>query len=266
MSLERKAPEKKNVCNNIQRSSSSSSVHSANPLTHQWGELGGQFASLQSSIEARLKELHMKEIKVNERLRELESKERELEAKKQKIADLDRGSTHNKNDWEKLLTLLSESTIADQDELCQRIHRALELSKEPGKLVLGVVKELCSRESGFSSSVGTRICVILLEQLARLVRDKTEPELQMEALKLAREWKARIIGTEKGGGAEGGQVSNVVGFLLFLGAYDLFENSEFDTGDMLRVFRGVEKRNSNSNAELGLTLADGDRRGMLKYC
>ena len=193
-------------------------------------------------MEARLREIEIKETQVNDRLRELEARERDA-VKLRDMASL--GSTVIA-DGQKLMALLSES-VFEQEKLCESVRRGLELSDEPGKLVLDAVGELY-RENVELGNVGKRSCVILLEQLAA-VGPRIAPAVKAEAAGLAREWKAKI-------GAEGAQkkgVAEILGFLLLLGAYDLVD--EFDSREVLSVLRSIgQVRAGESGAELGMLL------------
>ncbi|XP_024021328.1 uncharacterized protein LOC112091565 [Morus notabilis] len=209
--------------------------------------------SLQKFIGTHLNELEIKETRVKKLLKELESKEKEIDLVRN--FDFSFGSMAGMNGKE-LLGFLS-GYMGQQEKLHDGIFQALKSCEEPEKLVLDAVKEFYSENGEMDIGGGTvwkRSCVVLLEQLMRLRPKIVPPDVKAEAAILAREWREKMKMEE---GQKG--LLEVLGFFLLLGAYELV--GEIDIGEMLSVFVSIGQQSEQTEAseleiELGLAGTD----------
>ncbi|XP_024021986.1 FRIGIDA-like protein 5 [Morus notabilis] len=209
--------------------------------------------SLQKFIGTRLNELEIKESYVKKLLKELESKEKEIDL----VRNFDFGfGSMAGMDGKELLGFLS-GYVGQQEKLHDGIFQALKSCEEPEKLVLDAVKEFYSENGEMDIGGGTvwkRSCVVLLEQLTRLRPKIVPPDGKAEAARLAREGRAKMKMEE---GQKG--VVEALGFFLLLGAYALV--GEIDIGELLSVFESMGQQREQAEAseleiELGLAGTD----------
>ncbi|EXB67650.1 hypothetical protein L484_010216 [Morus notabilis] len=155
------------------------------------GEMEDHLVSLQKSIETRLKELEIEKTRVKKLLKELESKEKEIDL----VRNFDFGfGSMAGMDGKELLGFLN-GYVGQQEKLHDGIFQALKSCEEPEKLVLDAVKKFHSVNGEMDIGEGTvwkRSCVVLLEQLTRLRPKIVPPDVKAEAARLAREWRAKM--------------------------------------------------------------------------
>ncbi|XP_062084595.1 uncharacterized protein LOC133790826 [Humulus lupulus] len=140
------------------------------------------------------------------------------------------------------LQLLLNRHLKRHDFLCNEISIALQASLDPAKLVLAAMNGFylsnSSREGTetFDLHIVRRSCILLLEQFME-TSPQIDSHVREEALKLARDWKAKIIlGNEN--------FLEVLGFLQLLASYRL--RFAFDLNEIRLLFNIVDKHKQAS--------------------
>lgn len=139
----------------------------------------------------------------------------------------------------------------DHESMVFEVCRALQLSLDPAKLVLDAMEgfyppHLKKGDVEFEEGVVRRSCILLLEQLMK-ISPQIQPHVKEEALKLAREWKVKMI-------AVASNSLEVLGFLHLLASYKLAFG--FDTDELLKLFEVVAEHKQAPELCWVLGLAD----------
>ncbi|KAA8536930.1 hypothetical protein F0562_029408 [Nyssa sinensis] len=222
-----------------------------------------QFKLDQRLVEERSKELELKERQIADRSKELELKEKQFADalhSRVKIEPLeylpaDNALSCNYADIRffitmdgKSLQLFLNERSKEHDTMADEVSNALRLSLDPAKLVLDAMEgfyppHLKKGNLEFEGSVIRRSCILLLEQLMR-ISPQIQPHVKEEALKIAGEWKAKMIV---------GNSLEVLGFLLLLASYGLVP--AFDAEKIINLFEIVAqcKQSAELCRALGLT-------------
>ncbi|CAK9152191.1 unnamed protein product [Ilex paraguariensis] len=118
----------------------------------------------------------------------------------------------------------------DHELMAEEVYKALRLSPDPSKLVLDAMEgfyppHLKKENVEFEGNVVRSSCILLLEQLMRIL-PQIQPHVREAALRLAGEWKAKMV--------VGGKKSlDVLGLLHLLASYGLA--SAFDEDELLNL-------------------------------
>ncbi|KAK6915498.1 Frigida-like [Dillenia turbinata] len=191
-------------------------------LTLQWKDLESHFDSIKISIGQRFKELETREKRLQDKIRELELKEKQLASltiSKVKTEPIDYESPSKsanlrfsiKSDGKALQNFLNERE-RDHELMRDEVFKALRFSSDPATLVLDAMVGFYGNGEGervFDIRVVRRSCLLLLEQLGK-VRREIRVKVKEEAMKLAMEWKGKMTVDNE---------LEVLGFLQLLVSY-----------------------------------------------
>lgn len=135
-------------------------------------------------------------------------------------------------DGKNLQLYLCESE-KDLDSMADEVSKALRHSMDPAKLVLDAMQgfyppHLKKGDKEFGVDI-VRSCILLLEQLRR-ISPQIKVHMKEAALKLVRQWKAKMI-------AGVNNFLEVIGFLQLLACYGL--DSAFEPGELLSLLEVV---------------------------
>ncbi|KAK6911469.1 Frigida-like [Dillenia turbinata] len=209
-------------------------------LTLQWKDLEAHFDSIKISIEQRFKELELREKGLQDKIRELESKEEQLASltiSKVKTEPIDYDSPSKsanlrfsvKLDGKALQDFLNEHE-GDHELMRDEVFKALRFSSDPARLVLDAMVGFYENEEGEKErdiSAVRKSCLLLLEQLSKVGQEISE-KVKKGAMKLAMEWKGKM------------RIDNeleVLGFLQLLVSYGLV--TSFSADDVLNALVSV---------------------------
>ncbi|KAJ4844118.1 hypothetical protein Tsubulata_028153 [Turnera subulata] len=164
-----------------------------------------QLHSLQRSLEERCKDLDLKENHLNSCQR-IEQPENLKEVIVQCC---------NTGNGRKLLMLLNKH-LSKHETIYNEVSTAIKSSLDPAKLVLDAMQGFfspCLEKGEFDFAVVRRNCITLLEDLPKL-SPLIKPHIREEAMKLAIEWKAKMMEMPE-------NLLVVSGFLHLLAAFKL---------------------------------------------
>ncbi|KAK3023670.1 hypothetical protein RJ639_043551 [Escallonia herrerae] len=137
-----------------------------------------------------------------------------------------------KMDGKNLLFFLNQH-FEDLDLMCSDVCVALQMSSDPGNLVLNALQgfHFPHQKTGhrdFDASVIRSSCILLLEQLMRISPD-INSQMKQEALELALHWKEQM--------RIEADFSETLVFLQLVGTYRLV--SSFEANELLNLFKNV---------------------------
>lgn len=214
-------------------------------------------------IEKDSKNLESRRKELEERIQKLELREKQLYLKGKQLS----GAAHLKiepgcdpvnhslssNDIDlkfvalimggKHLQIFLNEREKDHHLMAGEILKAFQLSKDPAKLVLDAMEGFfpphLNRGNGeFSSDVIRRSCMLLLQQLIK-ISPQIQPCVRDDALKLAREWKAKLTIDCS---------LEVSSFLYLLGTYNLA--SAFDAEEIMSFLKSISKHQEKLEPQL----------------
>ena len=208
----------------------------------------------------RLEEVELKEKRVDERVRDLQTREKmfemklkqhdlhaanDVKVKTEPLGECDDGDEmlvdpsyadikiNVTMDGSALQTFLN-GRVNDHEILRDEIIAGLRLSSDPAKLVLDAIlgfypDELKNGDVGFDLVVVRKSCILLLEQLIKM-KPHIKPRVRDRALRVAIQWKGKM----KIGDID--HCLEVVGFLQLVATYGL--TCSFDKDELLLLFEG----------------------------
>ncbi|KAJ4849899.1 hypothetical protein Tsubulata_048924 [Turnera subulata] len=175
--------------------------------------------SLKKALDKRSKELVIKEMLFEEGVKVFQLKEQQLHSMQKSLEghckDLDlQGNDLNSgqrteqsenlmaviaeccstNNGRKLLMLLNEH-LSKHESIYNELSKAIQKSIDPAKLVLDAMQLFfppCSEHGEFDWAVVRRNCITLLQHLLK-ISPRITPHIKEEAMKLAIEWKAKMM-------------------------------------------------------------------------
>ncbi|KAK8712924.1 hypothetical protein V6N13_148152 [Hibiscus sabdariffa] len=215
-------------------------------LTLQCQKIQELSNSIQNATQTRFELLRSKEIEIENRLKDLELREKELgKRSKVKLNEVLIGKGSSlldvkfivSNDGERLLMFL----IAHENEhgkLAEEVYDVLKMCNNPGKLVWQAVKRVFmeQRNVGAETNVERRSCLVLLEGLMR-VRPQVNKKVKNEATLAAKAWKLKM-------GMEGEDDMEILLFLMLVGAFGLL--GQFKSNEVRSVFERVAQHKQAS--------------------
>ncbi|GMP40580.1 hypothetical protein CsSME_00010963 [Camellia sinensis var. sinensis] len=220
----------------------------------------------QKLFEELSKELELKEKQLEERSKKIDLKEKQFDnalhshVQVEQVECVSDENVSNclsaddefvvRMDGRNLQMFLNERS-KDHESMVFEVCRALQLSLDPAKLVLDAMEgfyppHLKKGDVEFEEGVVRRSCILLLEQLMK-ISPQIQPHVKEEALKLAREWKVKMIAVPSNS-------LEVLGFLHLLASYKLAFG--FDTDELLKLFEVVAEHKQAPELCWVLGLAD----------
>ncbi|PRQ42017.1 hypothetical protein RchiOBHm_Chr3g0453061 [Rosa chinensis] len=208
--------------------------------------------SLQKLVQQRDKEL-------DSLSHELQRKERHLEEVELKMAKLGHAipsyvsDDHSSIHWDgRGLQMFMNEQLKRIYSMGSEMSAILKASSDPAKLVLDAMQgfypsssTLDNKETHFDLTVIRRSCILLLEDLKRM-SPQINVRVRNEAMKLAADWKAKIVSSEN--------TQEILGFLRLVNTYGL--SSMYDAKDLQSLLAVVHKPEQASQSSRALGIKD----------
>ncbi|KAL4352425.1 hypothetical protein GQ457_06G017410 [Hibiscus cannabinus] len=215
-------------------------------LTLQCQKIQELSNSIQNATQTRFELLRSKEIEIENRLKDLELREKELgKRSKVKLNEVLIGKGSSlldlkfivSTDGERLLMFLNAHEN-EHGKLAEEVYNVLKMCSNPGKLVWQAVKRVFmeQRNVGAETNVERRSCLLLLEGLMR-VRPRVNKKVKNEATLEAKAWKLKM-------GMEGEDDMEILLFLMLVGAFEL--HGQFKSNEVRSVFERVAQHKQAS--------------------